>query len=362
VTERLLPDQAEPVRSGEEIDEAALGRYLATALGRGDPAVSQFRQGHSNLTYLIRLGDQEYVLRRPPFGNVVKTAHDMSREFRILSALAPVFPAAPRPLLYCDDPAIIGGSFYLMERRTGIVIRRDLPPGLTLTPALADQLCRSLVGTLAALHAIDYRAIGLEGFGKPEGYVGRQIKGWHERYRGAETERVPEMDAVAEWLVDGEAAGQRGQRGGTGQAAIVHNDFKFDNVMLAMDDPGKIVAVLDWEMATVGDPLMDLGTMLSYWIEADDPPAFRDLSRGPTMAPGMWTRARLIEEYAQRTGTAVPRPEFYYVFGLFKLAVIVQQIYARYARGVTRDERFAGLNAQVAILARQGLTVIERQG
>ena len=349
----LQLDRAEPVRSGEEIDSAALKAFLARALGADEPAISQFRQGHSNLTYLVQLGDRECVLRRPPFGNVVKTAHDMGREFRILSALAPVFPPAPKPLLFCNDPAVIGCPFYLMERRRGVVLRREPPPGMTITLAIAGELCRALVDTIAGLHAIDYRVIGLEGFGKPEGYVGRQINGWSERYRGAETEVVPEMNAVAGWL----GANQPPERPRT---AIIHNDFKFDNVMLDAANPSRIVAVLDWEMATIGDPLMDLGSMLSYWIERDDDPAFRSLSRGPTMLPGMWTRAQLVDEYARRTGREVENLGFYYAFGLFKLAVIVQQIYARYARGVTRDERFAGMNAQVAVLGRQAMTVVER--
>jgi len=351
-------DQAEPVRAGEELDGRALKDFLArTVPDLGDePIISQFRQGHSNLTYLVRIGDGEYVLRRPPFGNVVKTAHDMGREFRILTALAPVFSPAPKPLVFCDDPSVIGGPFYLMERRHGVVLRRILPTGFVLTPAVAGHLCRGLVDTLATLHSIDYRAVGLEGFGKPEGYVGRQVKGWTERYRAVETEPVPGIDKVASWL----ASNQPPESGGGGGAAIIHNDFKFDNVMLAANDPGRVTAVLDWELATVGDPLMDFGSTLAYWVQGDDPPDYLSAAMGPTALPGMWSRRHLAEAYAHRVNADLGDLRFYYVYGLFKLAVIVQQIYARFARGVTKDERFAEFNKRVAMLADEAGRALER--
>jgi len=343
-------DRAESVRPGEEIDPAALAAYLKTHQGlASEPVVRQFRHGHSNLTYLVTVEGYDYVLRRPPFGNQVKTAHDMAREFRILKALAPAFPPAPRPLLLCEDPAVIGAPFYLMERRHGTVLRRTLPPGFNLTPDTADRLCRAMVDTLAALHQVDYRAIGLEGFGKPEGYVARQVKGWTERYRAAETESVPAMETVAAWL----AAEMPPERG----AAIIHNDFKFDNVMLAADDPGSVVAVLDWEMATIGDPLMDLGMALAYWIEPSDPESVKAVAMGPTAMPGMWSRERFVAAYAERTGRDPGDLAFYRAFGCFKLAVIGQQIYARYARGLTTDERFATMNRWVAILAAEAARI-----
>jgi aminoglycoside phosphotransferase (APT) family kinase protein len=282
------------------------------------------------------------VLRRPPFGNRVKTAHDMTREFRVLSALSPVFPVAPRPLLLCDDETVLGAPFYLMERRSGIVVRRDLPPELS-TPPHAAALCAALVDTLVALHAVDYRAIGLDGFGKPEGYVARQIAGWTGRYAAAATGDLPAMTAVAAWL----EANRPPERG----AGVIHNDFKFDNVMFAADGPPRIAAVLDWEMATIGDPLMDVGAALAYWIEAGDSDALREVAMGPTAEPGMWSRRQLIDAYAAASGRAVEDVAFYYVFGLFRLAVIIQQIYARYARGATSDPRFAGMNHVVAVLA-----------
>ncbi len=339
-------DHAESVRPGEEIDPAALAAYLKAHQGlSAAPTIRQFRGGHSNLTYLVTVAGYDYVLRRPPFGNQVKSAHDMGREFRILTALAPVFPPAPRPLLLCEDPSVIGAPFYLMERRHGVVIRRSLPDGVTLTPELGDRLGRAMVGTLARLHAVDYRTIGLEGFGRAEGYVARQVAGWTERYRAAETDQLPAMDAVARWL----AANMPAQRG----AAVIHNDFKFDNVMLAQDDLGRVEAVLDWEMATVGDPLMDLGTALAYILEPGDDPEFQAVYMGLAASPHLWTRARFAEEYARLAGVEVGDLGFYVVFGLFKLAVIIQQIYARYARGFTKDERFVGMNRMVAVLARQ---------
>lgn len=344
---RAAIDQPGAVRAGEELDPGRLAAWLAERLGpdAGRVEIEQFPAGHSNLTYLVRTSAGEYVLRRPPFGNRVKTAHDMGREFRVLSALAPVFPPAPRPLLLCEDEQVIGAPFYLMERRQGVVIRRALPDALSGRPDLAGRLCESLVDTLAALHAVDYRAVGLGDFGRPDGYAARQVTGWTERYRAAATDQVPDMDRVAAWLAE-RTPPERG-----GGAAVIHNDLKFDNVMFAADDPARVVAVLDWEMATIGDPLMDLGTSLAYWIEPGDPEPLRAVAMGPTTAPGMWTRRQVVHHYSLRTGRAVDSLAFYHAFGLFKLAVIVQQIYARYARGYTRDQRFATMNRMVAVLA-----------
>ena len=345
----LPPNAAESIRPGEELDQAALAAYLkANQPGlTSDPVVRQFRHGHSNLTYLVSVDGFDYVLRRPPFGNQVKSAHDMGREFTILRALAPGFPPAPRPLFYCEDPGVIGVPFYLMERRHGVVLRQAFPRHFD--PATAGRLCQAMADTLAALHRVDYRAIGLETFGKPEGYVARQVTGWTERFAKAETEVLPDMTGLAAWL----AATMPPERG----AAVIHNDFKFDNVMLATNDLGRVEAVLDWEMATIGDPLMDLGTALAYWIEATDPAPLRAAAMSST-TPGMWTRRQLVDRYAEKTGFAIGDLRFYYVFGLFKLAVILQQIYARYVRGFTTDERFSTLNERVAVLARQAVLTI----
>lgn len=346
-------DGAGAVRPGEELDAARLAAWLRRRLPAASSGIeiSQFPHGHSNLTYLVLAGGAEYVLRRPPFGNVVKTAHDMAREFRTLEALAPVFSEAPRPLLFCDDSEVLGAPFYLMERRKGIVLRRELPASVNLTPGLADRVSASLVDTLVRLHAVDYEAAGLGAVGRPEGYVARQVRGWSERYTTAATEQVPEMEAVARWMAE-RAPTECG-------AAVIHNDFKFDNLLLDPDDPARVVAVLDWEMATVGCPLMDLGTALALWIEAGDPKELLGAAMGPTHHPGMWSRERLAEAYAERSGRPVGGIAFHYTVGLFKVAVIVQQIYARYVRGLTRDPRFAGLNHMVTVLARQAARAAE---
>ena len=342
-----------PVRPGEELPVAALEAYLARHLP-GEPgplAVEQFPHGHSNLTYLLRRGDQEFVLRRPPFGNQVKTAHDMGREYRVLSKLSAVYPPAPKPLLSCEDASVLGVPFYVMERRRGIVLRRADDPDHTIDPPTARRLSTALIDNLALLHALDYKAAGLADLGKPEGYVTRQVTGWINRYAAARTDDVPEMDRVAKWLGDNTPA--------ESGAALVHNDYKYDNLLLDPADLTHIVAVLDWEMATVGDPLMDLGTTLGYWVEAGDPEEVRAGAFGPTALPGSLTRQELVARYAEKTGRDVSGILFYFCFGVYKIAVIVQQIYARFVRGHTRDERFARLNERVAALGRQAITALE---
>jgi aminoglycoside phosphotransferase (APT) family kinase protein len=238
-------------------------------------------------------------------------------------------------MAYCEDASVLGAPFYLMERLAGLVIRKALPPSLAESPALCRRLSLALVDNLATLHGLDLEAAGLGGFGKPQGYVRRQIEGWAKRWVDAQTEEVPAMNEAAAWL----AATMPAESG----AALIHNDYKLDNILLDPADPARITGLLDWEMATVGDPLMDLGTALSYWVEASDPPAFQQLRVSPTIAPGFITRQEYVDRYSERTGRAVEQPVYYYVYGLFKLAVILQQIYFRYAKGYTRDERFAGL-------------------
>ncbi len=341
------PDDTIPVRPGEELPVAPLANYLRSHLpGTSGPlTVRQFGGGHSNLTYLLGLGDTELVLRRAPFGNAVKSAHDMGREYRVLSKLWPVYPPAPRPLLFCDDPAIMDAPFYVMERRRGVILRRPIPSDLSIDPATARRLSTALIDALADLHMLDYEGAGLGDLGKPEGYVARQVTGWIERYAKAQTSDLPALERTARSLVDRKPADS--------SPSLIHNDFKYDNLVLDPDDLTRVVAVLDWEMATVGDPLMDLGTTLGYWVEADDPAPLRLAATGPTDLPGSLTRRELVDHYAERTGRDVAGILFYYVFGLYKIAVIVQQIYARYVRGHTRDPRFARLDGLVAVLADQ---------
>jgi aminoglycoside phosphotransferase (APT) family kinase protein len=345
-------DQPAAVRSGEELPLAALEPYLRRHLPLADAPlqVLQFPHGHSNLTYLVHCGKEEWVLRRPPFGNQVKSAHDMGREFRILSRLCGLYAPAPRPAHYCDDTAILGAPFYLMERRRGRIVRKQLPPDLARQPAVLERMSAALIDRLADLHALDVRRPELAELGKPEGYAARQVHGWARRYRDAETDRIEAMDVLAGWLA--QRVPERGE------ACVVHNDYKFDNVLFDPADPSRIVAVLDWEMATLGDPLMDLGTTLGYWIEAGDPDELGTAVMGPTMMSGCLTRQQVVERYAARTGRDVGGIAFYYAFGLFKIAVIIQQIYARFVRGHTRDQRFADMWSRVVALARQGERVI----
>jgi aminoglycoside phosphotransferase (APT) family kinase protein len=351
-----LLDRPGAVRVGEELPLESLGTYLRGHLAgvAGQVTVEQFPHGHSNLTYLVRIGDRELVLRRPPSGNEVKTAHDMGREYRVLSRLCKVYPPAPAPYLYCDDAAIVGAPFYVMERRPGIILRKSAPAKLELSANTLHRLGTAFIDNLAQLHGLDYRSAGLGDLGKPEGYVARQVAGWSRRYRDAQTNESPEMDELASWLHQNMPA----ERG----AALVHNDYKFDNLVLDPNDLSRIIGVLDWEMATVGDPLMDLGTALGYWVEAGDSELLQSFVVGPTALPGSWTRRELVERYAARTGFDVSGIGYYYCFGLFKIAVIVQQIYARYVRGHTRDLRFGAMNRVVTNLSRAAVEALGSGG
>ena len=348
-------DRAAPVREGETLDVAALRSFLASReppLGEGgDLAVEQFPRGFSNLTYLVHWGDVELILRRPPFGGVAGTAHDVVREARVLSALGRVYPRVPRVLAICEEHSTLGAPFYLMERVRGVILRDRVPEGLALGTAAMRRLCGTVVETLASIHAVDYAAAGLADLGNPAGYVDRQVAGWTKRYAAAATGAQPAVDEVAAWL----AAHRPSERG----AALIHNDFKFDNLVLDASDPTRVLAVLDWEMVTIGDPLMDLGTTLAYWVESADAPAVRALGLGVTTAPGAFTRADVVAHYAEVTGRSVDDVVFYFAYGLFKVAVIAQQIHARWVRGLTGDARFASLDRAVAALGAAAVRAIE---
>ncbi|MFP6674105.1 MAG: phosphotransferase family protein [Pirellulaceae bacterium] len=347
-------DHAGPIRTGEQLDRKRLEAFLRGRLpgGEGPFTIEQFPCGHSNLTYLLRFGDQSFVLRRPPFGNPVKSAHDMGREFRVLSKLCEVYPPAPRPYVHCQDHDVIGDEFYVMERRSGVVLRDgEPPPQLASNPQSVRRLCESLVDNLAVLHSLDYTAAGLGDLGRPDGYIERQVLGWVVRYENARTDDYPDVERLGQWLSE--------HRPADGHAALIHNDYKYDNLMLAVDDVTRIVAVLDWEMATVGDALMDLGMTLAYWIQADDPEIQKQGAFGPTMLAGSMTRKQVVERYTEQTGTKIPNMLFYFCFGLFKLTVIVQQIYARFARGLTKDSRFSTMNQRVAALGKTAVQAIQ---
>ena len=341
-----------PVRTSENLDWQRLADYLRKELDlpAAEMQVEQFPGGHSNLTYLVRVDGREMVLRRPPFGSRVKTAHDMGREHRVLSRLAPVYPKAPRPMAYCEDPSVLGAPFYLMERVRGVIVRREPPAGVDLGPETARRLAHAFVDALLELHAVDYTAAGLGELGHPEGYVERQVTGWTRRYQDARTDDLPEMETVAAWL--------DAHRPLSPAPSLIHNDFKYDNLVLDAQDPTRIVGVLDWEMSTVGDPLMDLGTALCYWVQADDPPDLLAVRFGATTLPGTPTRRELAQRYAEASGNSLEHLPFYYAFGLFKTAVVAQQIYYRFRQGLTADGRFASMIHGVRALSAQAARVI----
>ena len=345
MTSTDLSDRAFPVRPGEALDAERLAAYLRTHIPglSGDLVIEQFPAGFSNLTYLLRMGEREMVLRRPPFGANIRGGHDMAREARVLQGLSAVYPKVPRPLVLCDDETVIGAPFYVMERVRGVVLRPNLPPALraTLTPDTMRRVCLAFIDTLAELHALDYRAAGLGDLGKPEGYVARQVAGWTRRYHAARTDDIPAMEAVARWLAD--------HLPPEGDASLIHNDFRYDNCIVDPADLTQIRAILDWEMATLGDPLSDVGTTLAYWAEPGDPEPLRQF--GLTTLPGNLNRQGFVEHYAARTGRDVSPILFHFVYGLFKNAVIIQQIYYRYRQGHTQDPRFADLLTLVHVSA-----------
>ncbi len=342
------------VRPSEELDVVRLGAYLREHLPVSEISaidlareldVAQFPGGRSNLTYLLRFGETELVLRRPPFGPVAPAAHDMAREYRWISALHPIFPLAPRPYLLCRDPRIIGSFFYVMERRRGVVVRDEEPPTLAEQPAARRRAGEALVDTLADLHRLDVTAHGLDSLGRPTGFVERQVRGWTDRWHASRTSPVPDMDAVAGWLhthLPPEPTA----------ASIVHGDFKLDNVMLDAGDPARVVAVFDWEMSALGDPLVDLGILLTYWAPTS-PPRPDGTADAVTNRSGWPTRDEIVVRYAARSGRDVSVIGFYEVFGRFKVAVVVQQLFHRYATGRTDDPRFALFSARVQYLARE---------
>lgn len=324
------------VRGEDRFDVRAVDAWLRAAAPErdltGPPEVQQFAKGASNLTYLLRYPEAELILRRPPAGSKVKSAHDMVREYRVQQALAPDFPYVPRMVALCEDESVLGAEFYVMERIQGTILRSSIPPGLGLSETDLGELCRSLIDTLASLHSVDPSAPALAELGRGDGYVARQVAGWSERYRAAKTWNTRSFERVMRWL-DANRPGDAGM-------CVIHNDFRLDNVVLAPDDPRRIVGVLDWEMATLGDPLMDLGGAMAYWVEAGDSRMMQWLRRQPTHAPGMMTRAEVVAYYSERTGRVIDNWIFYEVFGLFRLAVIIQQIYRRYHLGQTTNPVF----------------------
>jgi aminoglycoside phosphotransferase (APT) family kinase protein len=346
----LMHSDTAAVRHGEELNLRALSEHLRTKIEgvEGGIGVEQFPGGHSNLTYLLHIGGREYVLRRAPLGPVAPKAHDMMREYRVLAAVHPHFPPAPQVYLACDDPAIIGAPFYLMQRRRGIVLRDHVPPEVTRHENYPRRISRAFLDCMVQLHAVDVERYGLTSLGKPEGFVERQVLGWSDRWRRAQTEPSPDMDRMMTWLAATIPP--------SGKPALVHNDFKLDNVMLDEHTPDRIEAVLDWEMTTVGDPLCDLGLTLCYWSSAVVPGTGRSAI---TAEPGWYTREEFVEHYAEMTGRDLSAVRWHETFGVFKLAVILQQIYFRFWRGQTTDERFRTFDERVKALIALAVQMME---
>ncbi|MBP9906716.1 MAG: phosphotransferase family protein [Rhodoferax sp.] len=348
-----LIDAAGPVRNGEELDIARINAYLKVQIAdlQGTPEVTQFPGGASNLTYRLRYPNRDLILRRPPFGHKAKSAHDMGREAKVMRGLKPVYPRVPNVLAFCQDATVMDSDFYVMDRLVGIIARQNLPKDLNFGPEQTRQLCCNVIDKLIELHQVDPAAAALADLGKGDGYVRRQIEGWSQRFRAARTDDVTDFDSVMRWL----EAKQPAREVAT---CIIHNDFRFDNVVLNPDNPFEVTGVLDWEMATLGDPLMDLGNSLAYWVQADDDELFKKTRRQPTNAPGMLTRREVIAYYGERTGWSVDNFDFYTIYGLFRLAVIVQQIYRRYKDGATRNPQFAGFGALVSYFDQRCQTLI----
>lgn len=347
-----MSDRSEPgpVRPADAFDVAAVHAWLRSEvpdLPDATPGVHQFTGGASNLTYLLRYPDRELILRRPPVGAKPSSGHDVVREARIQQRLAPAFPYAPTVVAVAEDRPELGGPVAVTERLPGTILRSRIPAELGLDPAATRQLSERVVDRWVELHAVDPVATGLDEFGRGPGYVERQIRGWSQRYRAARTRNVPSFERVMAWL--------EANRPDDVGACVIHGDYRLDNLVLAPDDPTAIVGVLDWELATVGDPLMDLGASLAYWVEADDDRAFRMLRRQPTDAPGMLTRREVVDRYLAATGRTLSadRWRFYEVYGLFRLAVIIEQIHARDVRSPARNPAFRWFWLGVHVLHRR---------
>lgn len=343
-------DKAVAVRKGEELNQAALKAYLSEHLPQytGDLSINQFPGGASNLTYAVNIGATRLVLRRPPFGPKIKSAHDMSREYKLFSKLISSYNKVPRALLFCEDESIIGREFYIMERVEGVILRSKMPKEMHPEPSVMRGIANSLVATMVDLHQVDYEATGLGDLGRPAGYNERQVRGWTKRYFNAKTDEVPEIEKVSAWLTENLLP--------ESDSCLIHNDYKYDNVVLDSADWTKIIAILDWEMCTLGDPLMDLGTSLCYWTNPNDPDWIKQIALSPTTLPGNPTRSEIAEIYAKASGRDLSNIVFYYVFGLFKIAVVVQQIYKRYKTGHSTNPKFASMNHAV-----KGLSVMAWQ-
>ncbi|MCW2498440.1 MAG: aminoglycoside phosphotransferase [Frankiales bacterium] len=343
-----------PVRAGEELDWAALEAYLrANVTGlQGEMTVLQFPNGSANLTYQVSFGDRRLVVRRPPFGVLAPGAHDMRREYRALSRLYAGYPRAPRAFSFCEDPSVVGSDFLVVEYRPGIVVWDAIPDSMSDLPDAGRRIGFAVVDALADLHAVDPVAVGLGDLGRPDGFLTRQLAGWRKRWDAVAPE---DGDGQAEQLSDRLAA----RMPVSGPPALVHNDFKIDNCQFAPNDPDQVVSVFDWDMTTLGDPLVDLGTLLNYWPDPSDGPDVVLIVPGVDRL-GLPTRAEVVERYRERSGRQIADIDWYEAYGRWKTIVILQQLYARYLRGETTDERMGTRGAQVVALTRSALDVLDR--
>lgn len=349
------PEDTIEVRAGEELAWEKVEQYLRAhipSIGAGTLQVRQFPSGASNLTYQLQIGDWEGVLRRPPLGPVAPKAHDMRRESGMLARIHPVFPLAPRPYVFCEDLALMGVPFYVMERRKGFVLNDAFPADTTVTPELCRRLSESVVDTLVEIHAIDWQAAGLAEFGYPQGFVERQVKSFLERYERSATDESPDISKLARWLVEHIPTSPA--------PTLIHNDYKLNNMLLDRRDPARLVAVLDWEMTTIADPLFDLAISLGYWVQPDDPADLRAILPTVTHQPGFFSRAEFMERYATKSGRDLSSLHFYMTFAYFKLSVILAQIYVRWKRGQTQDPRFAIFGSRIRILVEHAVRTMER--
>ena len=346
-------DTPATVRSGEEFNLDKLNAYLqqhAPQVGLVTE-ISQFAGGFSNLTYCLTTPGGEYVLRRPPFGANIKSAHDMGREFKVLSLLKDCYGKVPQPIVYCEDNEVMNAPFYIMERMKGVILRAGNAPRMQLPAETLLATSQALVDNLVALHALDIETTGLIQLGKPDGYVQRQVEGWIKRYYNSETDKTESLDKIADWLKNNLPAEHK--------ATFLHNDYKYDNVVLNPENLAEIIGVLDWEMATVGNPLMDLGGTLAYWSEPGDSDEIKFFNL--TWLPGNLKRQQVIERYAEKSGRDISNILFYYIFGLYKNAVIAQQIYARWKQGHTKDARFGALLPIIIGLGSRALNALETE-
>ena len=354
-TPNFSMDAPKRIRKGEELALDKLKKYLSNNnIEANELLIKQFPSGYSNLTYFLKSSTQEFVLRRPPFGvKSLQGGHDMFREYNVLKNLKSQFAKVPDVYLYCDDSEIIGAPFYLMERVEGYIIRPNLQQKDAPKKEIIQNVSKSLVSSLVELHNINIEQANLNDLGNINGYIKRQVEGWIKRYNHSKTDSLQNMDFIASWLIENQPLEVKG--------SIVHNDFKYDNLVLNKDDHSKITAILDWEMATIGDPFMDLGTSLGYWVDKNDLPELKLFQLSATTLDGNPTREGILELYEQKSGKSIINPVFYYVFGLFKIAVIVQQIFFRYKNGFTKDTRFKNLDQVVKAYLFLAIKSIEKQ-